>query len=63
MNKKKRKYKRIYKTWGIHTEQTVRFHQDTRLYEIRESNRLINIHEEELDSLIINLLQIRERTK
>ena len=56
-------YKRTFKGWGIHAEQTVRFNFETKLYEVREGNRLINFHMEELDSLIITLLQVKQRAE
>ena len=61
VKRKKKQYKRTYLTWGIHQEQTVRYNHSTTLYEIREGNRLINIHANEIDDLVIRILQLKQK--
>lgn len=61
MSRKKKKYSRTYLAWGIHTEQTVRYNFDTNLYEIREGERLVNIHAEEIIPLAIAILKLHEK--
>lgn len=49
-----------YKTWGKHKEQTVRQSRKNKNYVvIRKGDREVGIRKNEIDSLIISLLQMR----
>ena len=50
-----------YKSWGAYTMQTVRKHKDGQnIYIIRQSNSRISLKKNEIDSLIVALLEVRQ---